>query len=336
MGSIAAAATIPPWTASRIARNLQFNENGHWTTKRTIIQRLALDIPPKELVAVPGFEADVQAALGKPTVLDKFRALDNVFQIWGDVVPIVFELGALLAISDTDPNFAQLSATESSFKLEDLSTYKTARVNIQGGDTSVTSKNVVTWLSMGVHPSKWVPARIVRVISTTELLQNDLKAEIEALYSELLSYRPSVMEGNSIGGNSFDGTPHALKPIRSIVVHADSLVDSLTTTYSNGASLVRHGGPGGKEQKFCLRHDEFIVEVLVWTDQETTCGIQFVTNKGRISPHYGGDEGTPSVLNCDGGSLAAFSGKVKQHSYWKKDMIYRIQVSFRKKNEWRI
>ncbi|KAG8713593.1 hypothetical protein FRC08_013059 [Ceratobasidium sp. 394] len=80
--SIAAAATIPPWTASRIARNLQFNENGHWTTKRTIIQRLALDIPPKELVAVPGFEADVQAALGKPTVLDKFRALDNVFQIW--------------------------------------------------------------------------------------------------------------------------------------------------------------------------------------------------------------------------------------------------------------
>ncbi|KAG8713594.1 hypothetical protein FRC08_013060 [Ceratobasidium sp. 394] len=137
------------------------------------------------------------------------------------------------------------------------------------------------------------------------------------------------MEGNSIGGNSFDGTPHALKPIRSIVVHADSLVDSLTTTYSNGASLVRHGGPGGKEQKFCLRHDEFIVEVLVWTDQETTCGIQFVTNKGRISPHYGGDEGTPSVLNCDGGSLAAFSGKVKQHSYWKKDMIYRIQTIWR-------
>ncbi|KAG8743392.1 hypothetical protein FRC10_012118 [Ceratobasidium sp. 414] len=346
--SITAAATVPPWTASRIAQNLQADGDGRWTTKRTIVQRLALDIPPRDLIAVPEFEADIQAALGKPTAFDKFRALDNVFHIWGDVVPIVFELGALLAISDTDPMFTQLpnrasgSGIYQHIRLPGLTSgyvptqalkYSNGRLEIasfyEGGDTSVTPDDIVAWLSMEVHPSKWAQARIVRVISTTELLRNDLKKEIEALYSGLLSYYPPVLEGNSMGSTSFDGTPHALNPIRSIIIHADSLVDSLATVCSNGTGLVQHGGPGGEEQIFCLRHDEFIVEVVVWTDQETTCGIQFVTNKGRISPHYGGNGGAPSILNCEGGALAAFSGKVKRHSYWKKDMIYRIQTIWR-------
>ncbi|KAG8777533.1 hypothetical protein FRC12_000320 [Ceratobasidium sp. 428] len=321
--SAAAAVTVTPWAASRIDRHPQANKSGQWTTKRTIVQRLNLNIPPEDMSPTPAFEADVQAALGKRTALEKFKALNKVFQLWGDVVPIAFELGALLAISDTDVNFTQLSASNSSFRLEDLSTYKTSRVNIRGGDTTVSPDNIVEWLSRGVHPFGWAQARIIRVIPTTDLLGSDLKAEIEALYSRILSYCPSIIEGNSIGGGSFDGTPLALKPIKSIVVHAGSLIDSLATSFSDGTTSDRYGGAGGPKQVFCLRPDEFVIEVVVWTDEETTCGIQFVTNKGKISPHYGGDGGTPSVLNCDGGALAAFAGKVK------KNMVYRVQTIWR-------
>ncbi|KAG8724806.1 hypothetical protein FRC09_013992, partial [Ceratobasidium sp. 395] len=306
--SAAAAVTVTPWAASRIDRQPQANKSGQWTTKRTIVQRLTLNIPPEDISPTQAFETDVQAALGKRTALEKFKALNKVF-----------ELGALLAISDTDANFTQLLASNSSFRLEDLSTYKTSRVNIRGGDITVSPDNIVEWLSRGVHPFGWAQARIIRVIPTTDLLGSDLKAEIEALYSGILSYYPSIIEGNSIGGGSFDGTPLALKSIKSIVVHAGSLIDSLATSFSDGTTSDRYGGSGGLKQVFCLRPDEFIIEVVVWTNEETTCGIQFVTNQGRISPHYGGDGGMPSVLYCDGGALAAFAGKVK------KNMVYRVQ-----------
>ncbi|KAG9122278.1 hypothetical protein FRC07_001427 [Ceratobasidium sp. 392] len=124
--SPAAVATFTPWTASRINWHQQVNESGYWVTKRTLVQRLTLNIPPEDITSVPEFDADVWAALGRPTASEKLKALEKVF-----------ELGALLAISDTDPNFTQ------------------------GGDPSVTPDNIVAWLSRGVHPFGWAQARII-------------------------------------------------------------------------------------------------------------------------------------------------------------------------------
>ncbi|KAG8710288.1 hypothetical protein FRC09_000196, partial [Ceratobasidium sp. 395] len=75
--SAAAAVTVTPWAASRIDRHLQANKSGQWITKRTIVQRLALNIPPEDISPTPAFEVDVQAALGKRTALEKFKALDK-------------------------------------------------------------------------------------------------------------------------------------------------------------------------------------------------------------------------------------------------------------------
>ncbi|KAG8729287.1 hypothetical protein FRC10_004104, partial [Ceratobasidium sp. 414] len=86
--SIVATTTLAPWISSRIARKDQPNEKGNWVTKRTIVQRLVLDIPPGDLVPVPEFETDVRAALGKPTVFEKVESLNKVFGLWGDVLPV--------------------------------------------------------------------------------------------------------------------------------------------------------------------------------------------------------------------------------------------------------
>ncbi|QRV82452.1 Jacalin-like lectin domain protein [Ceratobasidium sp. AG-Ba] len=346
--SIEASSTLTLEAECRIAQDHEANHSGQWTTKRTIVRRLLLDISPEELLCSPNFEKDVREAVGKPSLVDKYKALDRVFRVWGDVVPIVFEIGALLSISDLSSNFTQLSSTESAFRLEDLATYTTAKVNIQGGSTSDAPEELITWLSKTRHPSRWSLARVVRVIPIVDILPDDIKQLLETLYSGLLSYRPLVLDGNSVGGYSFDGTPHALKTIKSIVVHSDSTVDSLQLSYADGMITESYGGPGGNKQSFHLQPgiftpslpptlvtftfssiDEFIVEIMVWTDDETMCAIQFISNKGRVSPHYGGDNGVPRVLNSEGGALSAFSGKIKKNSYWKRDMVYRVQAIWR-------
>jgi hypothetical protein len=80
--SVSAASTVLPWVSSRAAHTHQANQNGDWTTKRTTIQRLTIDVPVEDLVPAAGFETAVQAALGKPTTLEKFQALNKVFQLW--------------------------------------------------------------------------------------------------------------------------------------------------------------------------------------------------------------------------------------------------------------
>lgn len=80
--SLNAASTTTPWIASRIARHNQRNQDGVWVTKRTIVQRLAFSIPLEELLPEQGFTSDIESALEKPTVYEKFQAVYRAFDIW--------------------------------------------------------------------------------------------------------------------------------------------------------------------------------------------------------------------------------------------------------------
>lgn len=77
-----------------------------------------------------------------------------------------------------------------------------------------------------------------------------------------------------------------------------------------------------------LQHSvgEHITEVMVWADSDWVCAIQFVTNYRRVSPHYGGEGGAPTLLRSDDGILVAISGKWRQHPIWERDMFRQIQV----------
>lgn len=60
---------------------------------------------------------------------------------------------------------------------------------------------------------------------------------------------------------------------------------------------------------------------MVWGDVKWVYALQFITSNGRISPHYGGDDGTPTIMSGEDGVLVAFSGSRKSNS------IAEIQVS---------
>ncbi|KAG8780736.1 hypothetical protein FRC12_022634, partial [Ceratobasidium sp. 428] len=188
------------------------------------------------------------------------------------------------------------------------------------------SNNVVDSLARAAQPRQWAQTRVLQVIPVTKLLQDDLQTKIKELYSNLLSYRPIHFDGIGENGGSFDGTSHALKTVSSIVVESSGFIHSLTVNYQDGSSSEQYGGPGDRKHSFQLRDNEFVVEVLVWR-QTAMSGIQFVTNLGRVSPHYGGYGDTPTVLRSTDGCLVAFCGRLVSGLEAKENKIYQLQVS---------
>lgn len=59
---------------------------------------------------------------------------------------------------------------------------------------------------------------------------------------------------------------------------------------------------------------------MVWADVSYVYGLQFTTNNGRMSPHYGGTAGTPIIMSSEDGVLVAFSGLIVSN------LFYRLQV----------
>lgn len=80
--STSSISTTTPWIASRIATRNESPGENLWMTKRTVIQRLAINVALQDLVPASELEEDVLAALGKPSNPEKFQALDQVFQLW--------------------------------------------------------------------------------------------------------------------------------------------------------------------------------------------------------------------------------------------------------------
>lgn len=60
---------------------------------------------------------------------------------------------------------------------------------------------------------------------------------------------------------------------------------------------------------------------MVWADADWVYALQFMTSGGRISSHYGGIGGKPTIMSSEDGVLVGFSGSIKS------SMMHQIQVS---------
>lgn len=50
---------------------------------------------------------------------------------------------------------------------------------------------------------------------------------------------------------------------------------------------------------------------MMWAGSSWVYALQFTTSDGRISPHYGGEEGTPTIMSAEDGILVGISGSRK-------------------------
>lgn len=102
------------------------------------------------------------------------------------------------------------------------------------------------------------------------------------------------------------------------------MVDAIQITYRTESGQVqaapKRGGDGGTSHQFILDSDERIIKVTGAVDSFVT-RLQFTTNKGRISPIYGGtaqhssfsEEYPGYVLSYISGKCGALVDQIQFH-----------------------
>ncbi|KAB5589822.1 hypothetical protein CTheo_6746 [Ceratobasidium theobromae] len=198
------------------------------------------------------------------------------------------------------------------------------------GPDNLLSKNVGDWLAQLVPPEEWRQVRVRRVVPTTDLLDDEVRDQLATLYSGLWSYSPLSMAGVIEGHDSVDDDPRALGPVSSVSISSWRMVDGLKLKYIDGTQSNQHGTGGGAHE-FLLDSGEHITEVLVWMGTESginwVYSIQFITTRGRVSRHYGGSQGQPTVLRSKGGALVGLRSTTCEHPKFGGDRLTGIQAS---------
>ncbi|CEL54060.1 hypothetical protein RSOLAG1IB_06769 [Rhizoctonia solani AG-1 IB] len=316
-----------PWTLSRIARNNQVNLGTRSITKYVLIQKLGVDLSPVDISPAPELEQAFQEALEKPTRFEKSEAVYQVFELWGDVIPLVFDIGISLAVTDLESEANYLRAPGRSYLgLHKLIMSGSARASTQGGDpASLQSEdNVKAWLRKPVPLDKWERVRVVKAVHLTSILNKQLQSRLTELHQSLTTYFPTATSTITSNGTSFDGTSHIFSTITKVAFYSDgNYIKALSVKYMNEDSPVTYGSGNKLNNEILLMAGEYVTDVLLWKDYNGICGIQLNTTKGITSQHFGSEGGTPTVMRSPGGCLSAFSGIIRS------DIIYDLRTIWR-------
>ncbi|QRV82451.1 Fungal Zn(2)-Cys(6) binuclear cluster domain [Ceratobasidium sp. AG-Ba] len=332
--STAALSKSTPWIKSRIAYQNQYNESGLWTTKMIATWRLSVNITVDDILPVPGFRKDIEASLNKPTDYERFQGLNAVFERWGDVIAMRFELGTSIAVTDASDTieiqreWEQYFNMSANLRLEDMSGISTARIRIKGGNENVAPEDVAVWLSDPVPAGRWAQIRVSEVVPVTELLPENLQVQVQSLYARLFSYLPEPCRAISAGYTA-NVSEEAWKTIRQVNLVTSDAVESLCVEYRDGTLSHEHGDYSGRKPAFSLREDEFIVEVTAWLDDQRIYGLQFNTSKGRVSHHFGGSDGRPTILTSYGGALVDLPVETEYNEQYGIDLLRNIKTVWR-------
>ena len=98
--------------------------------------------------------------------------------------------------------------------------------------------------------------------------------------------------------------------VQAVKVRYGSWIDAISLLLGDGVSsywTTAHGGTGGQEYTFTVPDGSNIVTINVISATKVYA-IQFVTNKGLISPLYGGSGGVLVQLSL-GGPLLGLYGR---------------------------
>jgi len=115
--------------------------------------------------------------------------------------------------------------------------------------------------------------------------------------------------GESPAGGSVDSGTGGIelisaprKVLRKIKVRCGDLLDFVEFHYDQGVPLITGGGQGQPKEDFVLEPEEYVVEIR-GGQGGLLDGVQFVTNRGRESYHYGGKGGDPFTVKASTGRM---------------------------------
>ncbi|CAE6469192.1 unnamed protein product [Rhizoctonia solani] len=336
-------------------------ETETWVTRRFMVQRVAINISPRDLCAVKPFVKEVEAALGKGTDSLRLQALREVFETWGEIIPVNLVAGAILSVTGTLIDGRSLSddipptnppSENRPYNLTEIVDRQLgiARIfekrlesRVQGGSSeALLNEGYAGWLkSVAESPARWRVIKVYRTIPITDILSDQLRERVEKLYTDSLIYRsPSVGAPQGFG---FQGATGGLRDIERITIwFTDRRVQDVSVTYTGGVVAGPYSfgikNPKSQSDHILLAPGEYVTDLFVWHHFDGwIAGIQFVKNNLECSPIYGiRDRDSfhthpPALLSGNGNALLGISGTYNSDNICQVKAVWRSDVIMRRK-----
>ncbi|KEP51517.1 jacalin-like lectin domain protein [Rhizoctonia solani 123E] len=329
-----------------------------WASRRLMIQRWTINVSPQDLSPVEPLVEAVKDALSQRSIALRIRALQRVFTIWGEMIPVNVVVGASLATTGTLNDASTLpdsiaftkASKENRGNLSDMIDQhlgttrcflRRLETRIQGGSSDVfLNQGYEAWLPSVAEATALRVVKVNHAVPITEFLDSQLRDRIEKLFINSIILRsPGVGEPFSLG---FDGAASGLRNIERIVLwFSDARIRDVSVAYAGGVVTGPYSfglsNPLSQSDVVVLASGEYITDIFVWQHNDGwIAGIQFVKSSLECSPIYGMPKDgftsrPPILLSGDGNALLGISGAYTSDSLnqikavWRSDVILRRQ-----------
>ncbi|KAG8705721.1 hypothetical protein FRC08_001500 [Ceratobasidium sp. 394] len=289
---------------------------------------LAQDLDPtEELVQA------ISQALANQSIAGKVKAMREVFDTWGELIPLVTEVGISLAATGTVPSGTNLPSgpiisrssgpqdipwtVDTILGVKNVFQRRLAS-HTQGGDPqALQNGGYPSWIQSASTPTtqrdgNLAIVKVARAVPIIDILGEHQQTQIRNLYSTSTLYSYSASIGTT-AKSSFGDLAAGPRTIRSIRVwFADEQVEGILITYENNVTA----GPYGKCQgagfdDFPVEKGEYITDLFVWADSERIKGLRLVKNTGQMSLHFdkkAGKTDPPQLLSGNTSVLTCLTG----------------------------
>ncbi|KAG8727815.1 hypothetical protein FRC10_005610 [Ceratobasidium sp. 414] len=291
----------------------------------------AQDLDPTE-----EFVQAISEALAIQSIAGRVAAMREVFDTWGEVIPLVAEVGISLAATGTVSSGTNLPSgpvISRSSGSQDLPWTVDAVLGVknafqrrltshtQGGDPqALQNGGYSNWLqsastSVRQDSGNLAIVKVVRAVPITDILDKHHQTQIHNLYSATSLYSYSASVGTT-AGTSFGDSAAGPKIIRSVRAwFTDEYVEGILITYENNVTAGPYGKcQGTRFDDLLVGQGEYITDLFVWADSQRIKGLRLVKNTGQMSSHFGNRvaehdaDHPPQLLSNNTSVLAGLTG----------------------------
>ncbi|KAG9121982.1 hypothetical protein FRC07_001818 [Ceratobasidium sp. 392] len=295
----------------------------------------AQDLDPTE-----DFKRAIAQALGSQSVAGRVAATREVFDAWGEAIPLVAEVGISLSATGSMPfgtNLPPGPATQPPKSLDlpwtvdavlGVNNVFRCRLGscVQGGNPlALQTGGYLNWIQ-SASPSttegdgNLTIVKVIRAVAIIDILDEYYRSQIRDLYSPETLFSFSSRIGPTVG-TSF-GHPASLRTIRSVRVRStNEYVEGILVTYENNVTSGPHGKCQGTE----------------FSDFQLGQGFRLVKSTGQMSPHFGNSKSDqeadpPHLLRSNTGALTGLVGAYDPTGITQLQAVWRNGIEI--KNYW--
>ncbi|KAF8669675.1 hypothetical protein RHS04_08818 [Rhizoctonia solani] len=333
-----------PWSTQNII--LQPLDVGRWVTRRILAGMWSVELQVSEIAPEDALVKDVESALAHPNSSSRIRALRNVFDSWGELIPVAIIVGA--AISATGILETKITLEPASLHRHqphvpnsgDFNSFIETQLQLRGKVEKISyhltgsrpdllfREGLDVWLKNIRTTRQWEIIKVTKAIPITEIFDSRIQERIKALFANLscVFYSPLVGVPQTAAFKSIGSEPNSIRRIE--IGFSDARIQSLSLHYTNGLIAGPYGCLEGsaRTDRIDLAQGETITEIFVWPTDYSIGSLQLVKNTGYISPIYGAVQGvtrSPHLLSGDGNSLLGLSGSYSAIGITELQAIWR-------------